>query len=71
VAQIADLIKTDAAFLHLELSESGLIGLGAATTNQRLSWNGQDAAELKTLMQPEALEFGIARHWSADSQSME
>ena len=50
VAQIADLIQSGAAFLHLELSDSGLIGLGAATTTKRLSWDGRSVSELEALI---------------------
>lgn len=50
IVQLAELIDSGAAFLHLELAEGGLVGAGAATTSKRLSWDGQQRAELENLV---------------------
>ncbi|HEY7854336.1 MAG TPA: DNA polymerase I [Aquiluna sp.] len=56
IAEIRDLVKSEQAFLHVELSEAGLIGIGAATMSTRLSWDGQQLKEAKELI--EAGGFG-------------
>ena len=56
IGQIKALIEGGAASLHVELSEAGLIGLGAATMSTRLSWDGQQAEEARALI--EAGGFG-------------
>ena len=50
VEEISKLIKAGGASVHLELGEDSIIGLGAATKDLRLNWNGQDAAEVISLV---------------------
>jgi DNA polymerase I len=50
IAQIQELVDAGNAFLHIELSDEGLIGLGAATVETRLSWDGQDASAAVSLI---------------------
>ena len=50
VTQLNELIRGGGAFLHLELSEGGLIGAGVATTTQRLCWDGQQRSALEDLV---------------------
>ena len=50
ITEIQKLVAEGGAFLHLELSDSGLIGMGAATVNARLSWDGQDSKKAEELV---------------------
>ena len=56
VAEIAKLIAAGGCFVHVELSETGVIGFGVAQVAERLSWNGQDVPDLVSLI--EAGGFG-------------
>ena len=51
IAQIAELAKTPGAFLHVEISGSTVVGLGAANLTERLNWNGQGQSEVNALLQ--------------------
>jgi DNA polymerase I len=50
IQQLEDLIATNSAFVHVELGESGIIGLGVATMESRLSWNGQEAKAVEAIL---------------------
>jgi DNA polymerase-1 len=51
IAQIAELANSPGAFLHVEISGSTVVGLGAASLTERLNWNGQGQSELNALLQ--------------------
>ena len=42
VAEIQKLVSTGEAFVHVEINDGRLVGLGIATTGERLNWNGED-----------------------------
>jgi DNA polymerase I len=50
ISEIQELVDAGNAFLHIELSDAGLIGLGAATVETRLSWDGQDTSAAVSLI---------------------
>jgi DNA polymerase I len=50
ISEIQKLVEGGKAFLHIELAEAGLIGLGAATVETRLSWDGQDTSAAVSLI---------------------
>lgn len=64
IAEIARLVGTQDAFVHVELSGNTIVGLGAATLNERLNWNGQGSKEITALL--EAGGFGA---WDSKSLS--
>ena len=42
VAEIQKLVSAGEAFVHVEINDGRLVGLGIATTGERLNWNGED-----------------------------
>lgn len=64
IAEIAQLVRTQDAFVHVELSGNTIVGLGAATLNERLNWNGQGSNEITAL-----LETGGFGAWDSKSLS--
>lgn len=47
---IAELVQTQRAFISVEVAESEIVGLGAATVERRLNWNGKDPEKIKHLL---------------------
>ena len=50
IQEIKNFVTAERAFLHLELAETGVIGLGAANLKTRLSWDGQEPLEAQQLI---------------------
>lgn len=50
IDEIKKLVSAGGAFLHIELSEAGLLGLGAATLDRRLNWDGRDLSAAEELV---------------------
>ena len=50
VADIEKMIATGDCFIHFEISDDQLIGLGAARLDQRINWDGKDLVALKKLL---------------------
>ena len=50
VAEIDALLEAGDGFIHLELTESGIVGFGAATLTTRMNWDGQDRSKLERLI---------------------
>ena len=42
VAEIQELVSAGKSFVHVEINDGRLIGLGIATMKERLNWNGED-----------------------------
>ena len=42
VAEIQGLVNSGGAFVHVEIIDGRLVGLGIATLGERLNWNGED-----------------------------
>jgi len=50
VADIEKMISTGDCFIHFEMADGKLIGLGAANLSQRSNWDGQDLPALEKLL---------------------